>query len=333
MSAHESRRLYYAYARHALVTALRLVRVESDSRVLLPEFICRDVLASLRAIGAEAVFYEVDDELQPRSSISLMHALDAVAQPPAAIIAVNFFGFPADLARVRQLVPSRQVPVIEDNAHGWLSADQSGTPLGSRTEAGITSVRKTIRVPDGAYVEWRNDVTLNTRALHEPLTPRAEALPVSFRVRRAMSQIDARAPMAVMPLARDAVRLLRRLGGKPSVSDNAAEEWNLPANRSPHRESLKFMSQLDNAREIARRRTLFERAVTSWQRNLVSSGRSSRFHDTFLRRASPTSATLIARCRSPEPCAVIDLVRTSLDLRCQATLHSLQTLDFVPCTS
>ena len=258
MSAHESRRLYYAYARHALVTALRLVRVESGSRVLLPEFICRDVLASLRAIGAEAVFYEVDDELKPRSSISLMHALDAVAQPPAAIIAVNFFGFPADLARVRQLVPSRQVPVIEDNAHGWLSADQSGTPLGSRTEVGITSVRKTIRIPDGAYVEWRNDGTLNTRALHEPLAPRADALPVSFRVRRVMSQIDARAPMAVMPLARATVRLLRRLGGKPAVSDNAAEEWTLPANRSPHRESLKFMSQLDNAREIARRRTLFE---------------------------------------------------------------------------
>lgn len=259
MSAQESRRLYYAYARHALVTALRLVRVESGSSVLLPEFICRDVLASIRAIGAQAVFYEVDDELQPRSSISLRHALDTVAQPPAAIIAVNFFGFPADLKRVRQLMPSRQVPVIEDNAHGWLSTDQSGTPLGSRTEVGITSVRKTIRVPDGAYVEWRNDSTLNTRALHEPLTPRAEALPVSFRVRRAMSQIDARSPMAVMPLARDTVRLLRRMGGKPAVSDNAAEEWTLPANRSPHRESLKFISQLDNSREIARRQKLFDR--------------------------------------------------------------------------
>lgn len=258
MSPHESQRLYYAYARHALVTALRLVRVESGSRVLLPEFVCRDVLASLRAIGAETIFYEIDEELQPRLSMTLKRALNSVARPPAAIIAVNFFGFPANLARVRELLPTLQVPVIEDNAHGWLSADHSGTPLGSRTEVGITSVRKTIRIPDGAYVEWRNVGTLDTRALHEPLAPRAELLPVSFRMRRAMSQIDAHTPIAVMPIARNTVRVLRRIRGKPAVSDNAAEEWNLPANRNPHRESLKIIGQVDNAREIARRRRLFE---------------------------------------------------------------------------
>lgn len=259
MTAHQLPRLHYAYARHALVTALRLVRVQPGARVLIPEFICRDVLASLRSVGAEPLFYEIDDALQPRLSNALQQSLNSLPQPPAAIIAVNYFGFPAALERVRQLLPGRQVPIIEDNAHGWLSADSDGTPLGSRTQVGITSVRKTIRIPDGAFVEWRDDGTLDTRALHSPLEARSESLPMSFRVRRTMARLDARSPVAIMSTARSAIRLLRRAGGKPPVSDTAAEEWELPVHRNPHRESLSIMEQVDKSDEIARRRTLFRR--------------------------------------------------------------------------
>jgi len=257
MNAHETKRLYYAYARHALVTALRLLRVTPGSTVLIPEFICRDVLASLSSLGAKPVFYEIDDTLQPRSISALDRSPDLISRAPAAIIAVNYFGFPADLERVRKLVPSHEVPIVEDNAHGWLSADANGKPLGSRTKVGITSVRKTIRIPDGAYLEWRDDGTLDVQSLHEPLPLRKDVLPISYHLRRAISQVDARLPLAVMPLARDAVRLLRRWSGKPAVSENAEEEWNLPANRSPHRTSLKVMGRIDETKEVERRRELF----------------------------------------------------------------------------
>ena len=87
-------RLYYAYARHALVTALRMARVQSGDNVLLPSFICRDVLASLKAINATPVFYEIDVGLQVSSQSKL---------PPAkALLAVNYFGFPADLERIQR---------------------------------------------------------------------------------------------------------------------------------------------------------------------------------------------------------------------------------------
>jgi len=251
--------LYYAYARHALVTALRLARVQHGSKVLIPEFICRDVLASLRAVGAEPLFYEIDDTLQPRVDGSLQSTLGADSQQVVAVMVVNYFGFPADLDRVRRLLRPTTLPIIEDNAHGWLSADEHGTPLGSRTQVGITSVRKTIRIPDGAYLEWRNDGNLDTHALHEPLEPRNHSLPTSFHVRRAVSRIDVRSPIALMPLARGAVRLLRRLGGKPPVDLHTADEWDLPTNRSPHQYSLKLMGGVDQGAEVARRRAHYQR--------------------------------------------------------------------------
>lgn len=257
MKTHGPRRLYYAYARHALVTALRLLRVTPGSTVLIPEFICRDVLASLSSLGTKPVFYEIDDTLQPLSIGALDKSPDLISRPPSAIIAVNYFGFPADLERIRKLFPSHEVPIVEDNAHGWLSADTNGKPLGCRTEVGITSVRKTIRIPDGAYLEWRDDDTLDVQSLHEPLPLREEVLPISYYLRRAISQVDTRLPLAVMPLARNAVRRLRQWSGKPAVSENAEEEWNLPTNRSPHRLSLKIMAGIDETKEVERRRELF----------------------------------------------------------------------------
>lgn len=251
-------RLYYAYARHALVTALALVRVGRGNSVLVPDFICRDVLASLSAVGAEARFYSIGDDLQISSNVSLP-AVDA-------IIAVNYFGFPADLARIRGALPSPDIAIIEDNAHGWLSRDEHGVLLGTRTEVSITSIRKTIRVPDGASLEWRAGADLDTTALHEPLPPRDHALPLGFKLRHTAQRLDRLSPVSLMGLGRQAVRSLRRLQGRPPVDDRPTEEWELPAHRAIHRTSLELISRVDHAAEVKRRRELFARCLAAAQR-------------------------------------------------------------------
>ena len=250
-------RLYYAYARHALVTALKLVRVQAGSSVLVPDFICRDVLASLHAVGANPVFYPIGDDLQMATTQSLPSA--------QAIIVVNFFGFPADLRGARNFV-SAHTAIIEDNAHGWLSVDRDGTPLGSRADAGITSVRKTIRLPDGAFLEWHRSTLLDTAALHDPLTPRNEALPFGFRLRRVVARIDSVSPVSVMGASRHTVRLLRRLRGRPAVSERPEEEWQLPHHNAMHSESLRLLESVDRSREVQRRRQLFVRCLAAAQR-------------------------------------------------------------------
>src|ERR1700733_4268130 len=81
---------YYSLGRWALVDALKACGAGPGRKVLVPGFICRDLLASLHAVGAEPAFYPVSESMALAvSSKDLPHA--------QAIVAVNYFGFPQDL--------------------------------------------------------------------------------------------------------------------------------------------------------------------------------------------------------------------------------------------
>src|SRR5581483_6103533 len=127
----------------APVEALRAARIKGGDAVLLPEFICRDVLASLHAVGADAVWYPVSSDLLPASS-------PATWPQARALLAVNYFGFPQDFEPFRAYAARTGAVLIEDNAHGFLSRDQTGRWLGTRGCAGLFSIRKSLPVPDGA---------------------------------------------------------------------------------------------------------------------------------------------------------------------------------------
>ncbi len=251
-------RLFYAYARHAFVAALRMARVTTGSTVLLPHFICRDVLASIAAVGATPMFYDIDDDLQVSQNTMLPAA--------TAMLAVNYFGFPADLARLRRQLSDSATMIIEDNAHGWLSADEHGVPLGTRTALGITSFRKTIRSIDGAFLDWNSDQLSSEIASPIALSTRTESLPLSYRVRTLVSSIDQRLSLQLMGIARTNVRRLRRLTGAASIDERAQEEWQLPEHEAVHQSSLERFQRTDLLAEVVRRRNTFETCQTLAQR-------------------------------------------------------------------
>lgn len=139
----EGRIRYYSLARHALIDALRSAGVKAGNRVLLPQFLCRDLLASLHFLGAVPIWYEVALDLTPAAEPENWPAADVV-------LAVNYFGFPQDLRPFQSYAQRTGAVVIEDNAHGYMSRDRDGRWLGCRTGLGIFSLRKTLRIPDGA---------------------------------------------------------------------------------------------------------------------------------------------------------------------------------------
>lgn len=133
---------YYSLARHALIEALRFAGVRNGSSVLLPEYLCRDLLAPLHLLGAVPCWYPVAPDMTP--------ANDSAVWPVAEVVlSVNYFGFPQDLTPFQVYAKRTGAVVIEDNAHGYLSRDQEGRWLGCRTGLGVFSLRKTLRIPDG----------------------------------------------------------------------------------------------------------------------------------------------------------------------------------------
>ena len=122
---------HFRLGRHALFAGLQLLGVGKGDVVLLPAFICRDLLASVQEAGGVPAFYPVRPSMAP---------LELPAIPNVKVVlAVNFFGFPQSLQCFRDYCSEHGAALIEDNAHGYLGHDEEGRVLGTRGDIGVLS--------------------------------------------------------------------------------------------------------------------------------------------------------------------------------------------------
>lgn len=242
-------RAYFAFARHALVSGLRHIGIQSGDEIGVPEFICRDVLSSIHEVDAIPRFFPVDQELRPAGCGSAIHA--------RAVLMVNYFGFPQKISDFTDLWP--KATLIEDNAHGFLSEDSDGIQLGSRTEIGITSFRKTIRVPNGAFLSTRLDLDPVHQAQLSKERPNA-----GFTLRSLCATLERQTNLPLQQLTRFAVRSVRRLRtGSPLPLTSSISETALPSRRSMSYQTLKRLTALNAENEIMRRRNLYNEFLES----------------------------------------------------------------------
>jgi hypothetical protein len=242
----------FSFARHALVEAFRLAGC-NGSEILIPEFICRDVLAAVHAAGAIPRYYQVNEDLQP---VRLPESAGV-----RAVLAVNYFGIPQDLEVFRAYCSGNGAVLIEDNAHGFLGSDGNGALLGTRGDLGVTSYRKTIRVLDGAQLYVNNERFIGQTA--SPLLPNEQRDPLSFRIRRTTSHIERRTGIPFFSTLQYATRIMRRLrtGSSLPISDPMSE-ISLPGTANPTASSLQTIRTVNTEHEIARRRRLFEEVAS-----------------------------------------------------------------------
>ena len=168
---------YFSLARYALTEAFRVLGLRPGDKVLLPEYVCRDLLASLHQLSLTPVWYEVNEKLSPSQS--------PTSWPEAKVVlAIDYFGFEQDLNPFFSYSKRTGAVVIEDNAHGFLSKSSAGHFLGTRTTFGLFSFRKTLLIGHGAAL------AINTQ--HTKLKPLKQlpftSLPMTtqIRVRRAL---------------------------------------------------------------------------------------------------------------------------------------------------
>lgn len=238
---------YFSLARHALVEALRAIDIKPGDAVAIPSLICRELLASLATVGARPAYYHVDESLKP-VSFPNDHGIRAV-------IAVNYFGFAQDFGPFVQYCSSIGAVLIEDNAHGFLSADETGNILGTRGALGVTSIRKTIRMADGALLSV-NEPPFADR-IHAQLPPTTHFDP-AFRLRRAVATIERRLHIPILRMMRAISRRIRRAKtGSTLPVSSAASETEILVLSGPRKSSLSILRRLDPNSEIRRRHGLY----------------------------------------------------------------------------
>ncbi|MCW5682827.1 MAG: DegT/DnrJ/EryC1/StrS family aminotransferase [Pseudolabrys sp.] len=239
---------FFSLGRHALVEALKVAGVGPGDAVLLPEFICRDVLASLHALGARPVWYAVNESLAPAVQQDAWQAARAV-------VAVNYFGFPQRLDPFRAYVARTGAVLIEDNAHGFLSRDDDGRWLGTRTEIGIFSLRKSQLLADGAMI--RCGMNGFADRLSAPLAEHGGGYAPAVAVKARLRRLPVGGPQ-VAKAATTAIRLLRQWrSGSSVLGDDAEAERVIPAPAAPHLGLQRELAAFDPEAEIARRRTAY----------------------------------------------------------------------------
>jgi hypothetical protein len=241
---------YYSLARWALVDALRTYSVGPGDRVLVPGLICREVLASISLLGAVATFYPVSRGLCAGCS-----AGDLVQAK--AVIAVNYFGFPQELGVFLDYCQRTGAALIEDNAHGLLSRDENGQLLGSRGDAGVFSIRKTIAVPDGGALVLTGDREMPQGTC----PPEVSAPPAPYRLKQAFRRVVGRLGPRQTHRLIGAVRQLRRVRTGDALPVGAPDaEVRIPVGPNPSSLVARALRVTDPDLEMRRRRALYELA-------------------------------------------------------------------------
>jgi len=133
----------------ALVQALRALDVGSDREVVLPTYVCSEVLDAVLYLGAAPVLCDVDEN-------TFAPSVDTVSvvcgSRTGAVIVPHMFGIPADVDAIVKL----GVCVVEDLAQG-LGAAVVGRSVGCRGAASVLSFKaiKMISAGEGGVVSVR----------------------------------------------------------------------------------------------------------------------------------------------------------------------------------
>jgi hypothetical protein len=247
---------YFRLARHAFLAGLNILGCRPGEAVLVPAFVCRDLLAPIHAMGLVPVFYDVNSDMSP----VILPDVDGVC----AILAVNYFGFPQDLSLFREYCVRHRVALIEDNAHGYLSRDENGELLGARGDFGLFSLRKTFALPDGAMLmvnrpEWQSRLSLQLPCRREPLGS-------AYWIKKGLAWLQRRTGMALLAMGQDVIRGFRFWRTGHAIAPLPPEsEFEMPPEFAPHCHTMEALSKLDQVGEIARRRRLYGEFQTLFQ--------------------------------------------------------------------
>lgn len=178
------------------------------------------------------------------------------SQQCKAVLAVNYFGFAQDLVPFREYCLRTGATLIEDNAHGFLSKDTSGVLLGTRAALGITSIRKTFRLINGAALYFSGAEYSGLVA--EQLEFQNGATPKGFLLRKVSAQIQRSTKIPTLSLFQFTIRMIRMIATGSRLPKSTQEsETELPTHVAPHRSVKELIGSLRPKVEVERRQKLF----------------------------------------------------------------------------
>lgn len=140
-------RRYTTSGRVAIALALRDAGIGPGDKVLVPSYHCSSMVEPVIWAGATPVFYRI----QANTAINLDDVASKLDERCKLLMATNYFGFPQDLAALREFCDRRGLLLLEDCAHSFLG-QHKGRPLGSWGDYAIASSMKFFPLYEGGLL-------------------------------------------------------------------------------------------------------------------------------------------------------------------------------------
>lgn len=140
--------VFTSSGRAAIMLGLELLGVGQGNQVLVPTYHCPTMVAPIIAVGAEPLFYPINDKGEAQ--------LDQISVDPErlkAVIVPHFFGIPQDLSRVRAFCDRLGISLIEDCAHCFFGLGEKRI-VGYWGDIAIASLTKFFPVPAGGILAF-----------------------------------------------------------------------------------------------------------------------------------------------------------------------------------
>jgi len=171
---HDGSPPFFAQSRTALFFGLKAAKLQAGSRVLVPYYICNEILVSFEAFDIDLVFYDVKKDLTPDWQDLSQEVKNKNIN---ALLMVHYFGVPQDVKKFQTFSKVHNLILIEDNAHGAFGYHKNAM-LGSFGDIAIASPRKTLKTQTGGMLyinrkEFQVNIPKLSRASVWPAVARA----------------------------------------------------------------------------------------------------------------------------------------------------------------
>ena len=150
--------IYYGYGRIALWYALKILNASTTANILVPSYICTSAVEPLLDYGVYVKYYRILRTLSP----DIEDILDKINGNTKALLIVHYFGFPQPVEQLYKICKAKNIFLIEDCAHAFLSK-KGNRFLGTFGDLSIFSLRKTLPIPNGAALLINNHSIANSQ--------------------------------------------------------------------------------------------------------------------------------------------------------------------------
>jgi len=143
---------YFFSARYALAAAIKALGLNHGDKILVPSYNCGTEVDPILHLNVKPVFYRIKKDL----SADMDDLQNKINDGVKAILVTHFLGFSQPIDEVKRICIEKDLFLIEDCAHAFLST-KNGSYLGSYGDVAIFSLLKTLPVPDGGILTLNNE--------------------------------------------------------------------------------------------------------------------------------------------------------------------------------